>query len=380
MANSLKSRARLVIENLGLYYFLERYRFNRFRNVKNEISSSFFFRNKKISSKNKTPIKNSCILIVVPSRYANKKTWQNSKGNIFFEIYKSASETFQNSSVKYFFVKSNLTNWKFELGEYVSRTEFDYIIMDAEIDPDGSGEWTLDSFLIENVFNWEGKFIWISMDSVLTTHKLRIDRISRIRPGSIVVAIDRKSNYGFRRSKELISPIFLPISNATIASIDKKFGKAPMRKFGLTFFGTVYGYRELELDNLLKMNINIITNPHKSSSKLPSYEDYLKQFIFFNSTLNFSRNSRHNINQLKSRILEAAIFGCFVVTDEDELWSKFFPLDSGIFYFSTRSELVAICNYLNSTDVNYNFREVYKKLARESVNKEFWRRISAATM
>jgi len=153
-----------------------------------------------------------------------------------------------------------------------------------------------------------------------------------------------------------------------------------MRKSGLTFFGTIYGYRELELDNLLKMNINIITNPHKSSSKIPSYENYLKQFIFFNSTLNFLRNSRHNISQLKSRILEAAIFGCFVVTDEDELWHEFFPLNSGIFYFSTRAELAAICNYLNSTDVNHNFREVYKKFARESVNKEFWRRILTSTM
>ena len=374
----MKSRARLVIENLGLYYFLERYRFNKLRNVENGISSNFFLKKKKIKSDNNVPLKNSRILIIVPSRYANKKTWRNSNGNIFFEIYQSALETFQNSHVEYFFVKPNSTNWKFELGEYVSYTEFDYLVMDAEIDPDGSSKWTLDSFLIENVFNWEGKFIWISMDSVLTTHKLRIDRISRIRPGSIVVAIDRKSNYGFRRSKELISPIFLPISNATIANIDKKFGKAPMRKSGLTFFGTVYGYRELELDNLLKMNINIIINPHKSSSKTPSYEDYLKQFILFNSTLNFSRNSRHNINQLKSRILEAAIFGCFVITDEDELWREFFPLNSGIYPFSSYSDLVDTYNLSVLTVYSDVFRTAYINYAREEVNTQFWLRIASA--
>jgi len=367
-----------LLKNSIFYYRRQRRNFNKDRNLELK-KKGLTFSKRRIRKRSLVHNLNiATILIVVPSVYSKPKFWQHTQGNIFYEIYQSCVESYPSSKVLLFFVKNTSSEWKSDLQAHIIENSPDYIFMDAEIDPDGSKQWTIDQFLIQLEPIWSGLFIWLSIDSVLTTHSMRLDRLSLLSKKSLIVTIDRVPKYKFRGSSRIIAPIFLPISEETIADFDSKITGASPRINTITFFGTIYGYRERMLQDLQNFDLKIEVNPHKISLAKPSYFEYLQQLTKHNFTLNFSRNSRHNLPQLKSRILESAIFGCYVITDEDDLWRAFFPPGFGIFSFSANAEIKKICGKIERLNLDREYRNRYVQHARNHVNKQFWISIGKA--
>ena len=371
MYNFLRKITGILLRYFQIYFFLVRYRFNKQRNN--------ILNYKKIESKlrvfsnsNFSGIDNGNVLIVVPKVNSDINLWRHSKGNIYYELFKSGMEHIPNVDFNIHFVETALDNWQNLLSERISELKPDFLIMNPETDPDNSGNWSIDEFVIRLNTEWKGKIIWLSLDSVLRTHYLRIDRLSKLRSGSILIAIDRKPKFKLRYFDRIIAPIFLPMSCETIQAIDDLPKSEIDNKYEISFLGTLYGYRKILINQLLTQEVKIAVNPQHSISRSVEYKYYLSELRNSKLTVNFSRNSRQSEMQLKSRILEAAIFGCFVATDENKIWREFFPDKIGIFYFKNVKALKLIIRQLDCLENQSQIREILKSHARDRINNLIW--------
>jgi hypothetical protein len=123
-----------------------------------------------------------------------------------------------------------------------------------------------------------------------------------------------------------------------------------LEKIELSFSKKLY-------DKLIQNNeINEMLNEYKKSKiidiSIEDYEDYeqISTYIQFNYdfNINLSANSRYRTKQLKSRVLECALMGKPIITDEVDLISKFYIRNQDFFYFSNSDDLILVSKQLNN--------------------------------
>ena len=125
-------------------------------------------------------------------------------------------------------------------------------------------------------------------------------------------------------------------------------------EYDITFIGNVsgYPYRSELLQDLETAGINVHINPHgRSEGQLAGFVRYAEALRRSRITLNFTRCNGVPVTQLKTRMLEGALFGAVVAAD-----SPLYAQD----YFEQGSEFVA---YNSPEDLQ---RQVQPLLEEES--------------
>jgi len=315
-------------------------------------------------------------LLIAPFVSEERQPWRIGGGNYFFEIFESGRELAPEKSFQVYQVIENQQDWKENVAQLVRDTNPANLLIQVESEPNGDSEWTIDYLVIQlRNLGWNGRVVLLSYDSVFPLHLFRIDRVTRSDLNCVVVTIDRNISGHYRGESQNISQVFLPIS---LKSYDFLIGecKSVSKRHPLTFIGALYDYRTRKLDTLKSMGLNIQVNPHVTQKSKRSYLEYVRCLAESSLTINFSRAHVFDIPQLKTRMLEASLFGCVVLTDEHLHASKYFQQDKEFLFFDSLVELERICSNLNeSNPVIEGIAAAAQARAKSIMRESFWDRL-----
>ncbi len=372
-----KKLAIRIIDTFGLRFNVQRFQFNVQRN---RIDS----RRRWIRYENNGEPASSLssaldLLIIAPWADTHRQPWEIAGGNYFFEILQSAREFFGERQIKCLKITFGQMDWARQIVNQVISLNPRNILLQVETDPDGSGDWNIDSLARSlKSLGWTGQLFLLSYDSVFPLHMFRIDRVTRIYRKSVVISIDRSCRDYYRAKAPNIGPAFLPISEVSLTAINQHFLSDTVReKLGLesklTFIGAEYGYRSIALKSLLEVGVEVSINPHIKGFDTPSYLEYATALHSSLATLNFSRANVIEIAQVKSRVIEAMLFNCIVVTDDGQVLEKFFEPSLDFIYYSSPQELLRIYeNLLLDKERQNQIKQSALKRAREVNKSSFW--------
>jgi hypothetical protein len=266
------------------------------------------------------------LLVVIPWQF--KSNWDLGRGNFYFEIVQSLVEVYGNENILIYQVDEFDYWWKENLLSFIKRVDPNSILLSSEIDPDGSHTWTLDEFIRGLRTFWKKKVFYLLFDSVFPLHQWRLDRLIRYDRNVTVISIDQSRGTTSKGAAANIGPCFLPISRASIDFLriesEKKILVENLEPFEISFIGKIYPYRRSLLEKYSSQAPKIKVNPQSNFLDSDSYLSYITALRLSKYTLNFSRANVINKSQLKCRVLEAALFGCCVISDESKYSSKFF--------------------------------------------------------
>ena len=319
------------------------------------------------------------ILIVIPKWHFPDLDWEAGQGIFLFELFQSAVEYYGKDCVYPAFIDENQDGWQNYLIETLNSGNFSRILIPIEGDPNDPHSWTLDLFLIELRKHWNGVFLGLLFDSVWKETLLRVDILTMIDSSIVIIAIDRNIDYLFGKRIRLLGPILFPISKMTI---DLKFPAPNYEEFNtkyheatIGFMGKLYPYRKRALDILASEGFNLIVNENRYDVTGRSYDEYISGIRRSIFSLNLSRANIRNLPQFKTRILESALSGSIILTDENIMISKYFVEKTDFIFFHTKSDMRAIMSR------HYSKQELWDMILKaynKGVNmapSQFWKEL-----
>ena len=314
---------------IGLYDHYAQIRFNMIRN--------------KVITVNQKPKKSEIhlhalrekaksLLIVVPSVYINN--WEPAQGNFYFEIYESAMEKYPGWEIKVHFCEEG-QEWHSALKKSIKGFNPDILLISSEIDPNGTSEWSIDLFVYNLSKVWQGTICYLLFDSAFPLHVWRLKRLIRINSRCFIVAIDRDLSKEEKVIALSIGPIFLPISQKSMRIIRElisaKVNEECLQPMFISFIGQEYPYRKKLLATIEREFPNLKINPQLDMENPKSYLSYMTALSLSTYTLNLSRQHVIKRNQLKCRVLEAALTGSHVISDEQKYSGVFLEVNKHFF-------------------------------------------------
>ena len=303
-----------VMKVIGLY---DRYAQIRFNMIRNEVITVNQKPKKSEIHLHNLREKARSLLIVVPSFYQNN--WDPAQGNIYFEIFESAKEKYPEWEVKVHFCEEG-QEWHSGLIELINGFNPSILLISSEIDPNGTSEWSLDLFVKDLSKVWHGAICYLLFDSAFPLHIWRLKRLIRINSKCFIVAIDRDLKKEENMTALSIGPIFLPISQKSLRiireSITAKVNEESLEPIYISFIGQEYPYRKKLLAKIKSEFPNLKVNPQLEMANPKSYLSYMTALSLSTYTLSLSRQHVVKRNQLKYRVLEAALTGSHIISDE----------------------------------------------------------------
>lgn len=366
-----RSLAIRILDRLGLKFRIQRGLFNRERdrsmndNGQLQVLSTVNFSDSSLDW-----------LLVAPFVPEKRQPWRIGGGNYFFEMFESARELAPEKSFQVYQVGENQQDWKEKVAQLVRDANPANLLIQVESEPSGNSEWTIDFLFLQlRNLGWKGRVVLLSYDSVFPLHLFRIDRVTRSDSNCVVVTIDRNISGHYRGKSQNISQVFLPIS---MKSYDFLIGecKSVLKLHPISFIGALYDYRTSKLEILKSMGLDIRVNPHDTQESEGSYLEYVRCLSESSLTINFSRAHVFDIPQLKTRMLEASLFGCVVLSDEQLHASKYFQQGKEFLFFGSSVELKRICSKLNeSNPVIEGIAAAAQARAKSIMRESFWEKL-----
>lgn len=276
-------------------------------------------------------------IVVVPMDGPSRDTWRPAGGNFFFEIQQAAREHLPEATVTVVPVEQGEppSSWHRRLAQELIDLGATHLIAQVETDPERAGTWTWDVLWADLSRVWDGVLLGVVFDSAFRMITLQCRELARISDRFVLVDICMPMDGVLVRGRPEVGPVNMPVSNASLAVIDERIHGLPKR-YDVSFIGALYPYRVELIDRIRASGVNIVVNPHRqddatdlasSRRSQPSYVDYMAGIAQSRMTINFSESSAGTLQQLKTRILEATCVGCFVLTDDIDRTSRFWPPD-----------------------------------------------------
>ena len=307
------------------------------------------------------------LCIVAPERDLSSR-FRPMQGNYSFELSQSAKERYGEESV-YSWSDEELQRSPSSFVEFIRQRGITHVVMCPE-SPESPEVWALPSVL--NVISKEVSvtFWFYLLDSVHWDHMFKLNHLSRFIGEYFALAIDRSISSRLREGRRACKPSCLPISSPTLSRLPT-FAAEFSSCSGVSFLGSLYGDRERALDGLKTGLLEV--NPHREGDTMPSYETYLLALRDSKATVNFSRASSYNLSQLKSRVLEAGVVGCPVVSDDNGKGSRFLGSESLTFTVSRWGGIRRFLTDATSQEKLEVFdRQKLLERSRELAPKAFW--------
>lgn len=308
------------------------------------------------------------IILIVP--LDSSDNWSSASGNWFYEIYASALDFFPDHKIEVFFIRDYGSSWPEVLVEKVSKNPQTSILSFIENDNPNNMNGINFEHLIKLRHIWRGLFIGIIFDSVWPNTLNHAFILSYMDKGVVIISIDRSIKTALPRNSSQCGPVFLPISKETIHQFHE-ISKNNPKSIEFSFIGKTYPSRIHNISAVLKTYPNL-DHKYELDNKRPKYSDYITKLASSHFTLNLARANAQSMFQLKCRVLEAALVGTIVVTDEKRYIRKYFPEKNFIYYY--RPQLIEIkINRLNLT--RSKVQKEIQIIAESIAPNDFWRKI-----
>lgn len=281
-------------------------------------------------------------LVVVPMDGPDVPTWRIAGGNFFFEIAQAAREYLTPDEVSIFAVApgERPADWHERLIRHLVETGATHVMAQVESDPNAPPSWTWDILWSQLMTRWDGVFLGVMFDSAYRWLTIHTRRMGRMSDRFMLVDICTPMDGVLVPHRSEVGPVNMPVSDASLALIDEHVAGMG-KEFDVSFIGALYPYRVDLIDELAARGVNVAVNPHRSDetrdlaesrANQPTYIDYMAGLARSRMTINFSRSSAGDFQQLKTRVLEASAMGCIVLTDDADRTSRFWaPGEFGFF-------------------------------------------------
>jgi hypothetical protein len=329
----------------------------------------------------------SKLLIVVPHERFHQASWRAGGGNFFYEIYESALENLSISKIDYFIFTDgdSIYDGYHNLADLLVAEEYTHCFALTESDPNCATSWNWDYLAMFLAKMWNGMFIGLATDSVYLLQQLRFSQFNKIYGRSLLIGIDVKPQYLYLSGSNYFGPVFLPISNKSINSIDEELSNyiSSEKQYDVVFSGKMYPYRIEALEELSFLNLNLGVNPHfniDDDESESTYIQYIRSLRLGRFALNLARAGGIDKKQLKSRVLEAALFGVPVLSDESELSGLYFDLNQHFLSLNTSEDLDNLGNFLQDDAAYQKLAQDAQLKARALASSSFWKVVSESCL
>jgi len=289
-------------------------------------------------------------VVVVPQEGPEFDSWAPGTRNFYYEAAQLLREELGDATVSVFAVAPGVPSaeWHEGLIRHVVATKATHIITHIEADPGSSGEtWTWDALWAQLHPIWDGVLLGVMFDSAYWEIRALARRLAKTSDHFMVVDICMPMDGSMVKGRPEVGPVNMPVSHQSMEVIDAAIGQLP-KVFDVSFIGALYPYRVEMLDALKARGLRVAVNPHRqdpttnfqeSRTNQPSFIDYMAGLKQSELTINFSRSSAGPYEQLKTRVIESALVGCLLLTDDRDRTRLFFKEGSEFVRFNVPDEL-----------------------------------------
>lgn len=326
-------------------------------------------------------------VVVVPMTGPDVSSWKVAGGNFFYEIAQSAREYARDGSVTVFAVApgEDAAQWHERLIRYLVDSRATHLIAQVESDPNAPDSWTWDVLWRELLQRWDGVLLGVMFDSAYRWLTIQTRRMARMSDRFVLVDICMPMDGSLVHGRPEVGPVNMPVSDASLAVIDAHTAGLT-KEYDVSFIGALYPYRVEMIDALIEKGVNVVVNPHRSDvahdlvesrANQPTYVDYMAGLKQSHMTINFSRSSAGDFQQLKTRVLEASAVGCVVLTDDVDRTDRFWAADEYGYFADPTDVPTVVQRFLADTAMLAHAQDSARARARSINVSSFWGGIDA---
>ena len=322
-------------------------------------------------------------LVVVPMDGPERDTYRPAGGNFFFEIAQAAREYAGADKVSVFCVEAGEPpqSWHRRLASFLVETGATHLIAQVEKDPAGNPGWSWDALWVILEREWDGVFLGVMFDSSFRWLTIPVRRLARMSERFVLVDICMPMDGVMVRGRPEVGPVNMPVSNQALRMIDAVADSLP-KAYDVSFIGVLYPYRVDLINQLESAGLRVSVNPHRidaphdldsSRANQPTYVDYMVALAQSHLTINFSQSSAGPYQQLKTRVLEASLMGCLVLTDDVDRTERFWVEGVEFGHFASTEDLPdLVAQWLGDPQGLAEAQAAAKERARRINVTSFW--------
>ena len=288
-------------------------------------------------------------VVVVPPEGPSFPSWAPGTRNLYFEAAQRLRETIGVPAVSILDVAhgEEPASWHRRLRELIAEVDATHILTHIEHDPGTPEQWTWDELWVQLAPVWDGVLLGVMFDSAFASISMQSRRLARMSPNFVVVDICMPMNGQMVRGRPEVGPVNMPVSLESLALLEDRLADVS-KQVDVSFIGALYPYRVDMLDELRAQGLTVVVNPHRpdpthdfhsSRKDQPSWLDYMAGLASSRMTINFSRSSAGPFEQLKTRVIESALAGTVLLTDDKDRSRLFLQPETEYGYFSSVEDI-----------------------------------------
>ena len=325
-------------------------------------------------------------IVVVPQEGPQCESWRPGTRNFYYEAYQAAREMFGERSVSVLDVgPGELPDvWQRRLRDHLHDTQATHVVTHIEHDPGSPEEWTWDTAWNSLAQQWDGVLLGVMFDSAFSLVTMKSRRIARMSTNFMAVDICTSMDSVLVPGRVEVGPVTMPVSRQSSAMVLERI-KDVVPTHDVSFIGVMYPYRVELVQRLRAAGVDVAVNPHRvdsaedpasSRQAQPSWLDYMAGLASSRMTINFSRFSAGDAEQLKTRVIEATLAGTFLLTDDRDSTRLFFSPGVEYGYFADVQDLPRVLElWLSRAPALDEGRRAAQGKALGIGQSDFWTRI-----
>jgi hypothetical protein len=206
-------------------------------------------------------------------------------------------------------------------------------------------------------------------------------RLGRISDRYMVVDICMPMSGRIVRGRPEAGPVNMPMSGESMALVDHRLARVEPT-VDVTFIGALYPYRVDALNAIRAAGVTVAVNPHRddvthdfvsSRTNQPGWLDYMAGLKSGRMTINLSRSSARDVEQLKTRVLEATLAGTVLLTDDRDSTRRWWQEGSEYLHFTDLEHLPGVVSAaLSDPSALRRMGERARNRAQLIAQTDFW--------
>ena len=326
-------------------------------------------------------------LVVVPQEGPLSRDWRPGTRNLYYEAFRSAAEIAGADRVSVLEVtpEDSPAHWHQSLIDHVRERNATHILTHIEADPSASSRWTWDVLWNQLAPQWDGVLLGVMFDSAFDLITMQSRRLARMSPQFVAVDICTSLDGVLKRGRSEVGPVTMPISRESLDLVNSRMADiTPVHD--VSFIGALYPYRVACIEELRALGIDVVVNPHRpdvttdfasSRTNQPGWLDYMAGLAGSQMTINFSRSSAGAFEQLKTRVIEAALAGSLLLTDDVSSTRLFFQEGTEFGHFTDVTDLPSVIEtWLGDPEALDLARSTARTRAQRIALYDFWHGIN----
>lgn len=330
-------------------------------------------------------------LLVVPHYGPGHAEWTPTSRNLYFEAAETARSFFPDVTVSVLGIDGRTPpkEWHARLVDYVRDHAVTHVLCHAEVDPgcdETTSRWTWDQAWRLLEAETDAVLVGVLFDSAFRWITAGSRRLARQSDRFLLADICMPMDGVLVRGRPEAGPVNMPMSRGLVDAIDARIaGLAKVHD--VSFIGALYPHRVALIEELRSRGVRVAVNPHRpdvttdftsSRTNQPDYLDYMAGLAQSQMTINFSRSSAGPFEQLKTRVIEASLVGCLVLTDDHDRTRRFWTPDVEFSEFESVADIPALVEQWLADPAGLEQAQAAARTrARELAGSSFWAGIEA---